>query len=161
MNLWDNSKRSSICVSRVPKGEEKEWFWESNQSISSDMVKDTNMQIHEVEWILTRWTQRTLTKNIIKQPSEHWKQKPLKTRGPSCDTTGDSRLRMTAGFWKKNNPQPWIPYPAKHSSRKEKWRPVYKDWWKKALQTGKDKRESINLRWQLKLKPSDAQNSAT
>lgn len=59
MDLWDNNKRSSIFIIRVPEGEEKrvrlkEYLKKRMAQNFLNWVKDTNLQIQEVEQTLNR-----------------------------------------------------------------------------------------------------------
>lgn len=58
--LVEQEKRYSICVIKVPEGEEKSAVlkkcWNYAENFPS-LVKDMNLQIQEVEWILIVLTQ--------------------------------------------------------------------------------------------------------
>ena len=53
-SLWDNFKRSDICIIRVPEGEKKEQgignlFEKNKEENFSNLVKEIDMQVQEAQ----------------------------------------------------------------------------------------------------------------
>lgn len=72
-SLWDDNKRSNICVIKVPRGEEKEartgkLFEEIMAENSPNLARDINLQIQEAKQISNRINPKkcTLRNTIIK-----------------------------------------------------------------------------------------------
>ena len=69
-SLWDNFKRTNICIIGVPEGEEKEQeignlFGKIMKENFSDLIKETDMQVQEAQRVPNKMnTNRSTPRHI-------------------------------------------------------------------------------------------------
>ena len=75
MFLWDNFKRSNICITAVPEGEEKEQeignlFLKTVKENFPNLVKEIDMQVQEAQRVPNKMDAKwpTPRHSIVKMP---------------------------------------------------------------------------------------------
>ena len=106
-SLWDNFKRSNICIIGVPEGEEKEIGNLSEKIVKdnfSNLVKETDKQVQEAQRVLNKMDAKrsTLRHTIIKMPKIKDKERILKVlREKKLVTYRRVPIRLSADFSKE------------------------------------------------------------
>ena len=68
-DLWDNIKHANLCIIRIPEGEERKKgieniFEEIKAENFTNLKKEIDIQIQEVQRFQTRWIQTDLLQDI-------------------------------------------------------------------------------------------------
>ena len=108
-SLWDNFKRTNICIIGVPEGEEKEQeignlFEKIMKEIFSNLVKEIEMQVQEAQRVPVKLDPKKNTARhiIIKLPKIKDKKRILKAaRGKERVTYKGVLIRLSADFSKE------------------------------------------------------------
>ena len=85
-SLWDNFKRSNICIIGMPEGEEKEQeignlFEKMVKENFPNLVKEIDMQVQEMQKVpIMMDAKRPTPRHIIKRPKVKDKERLLKAR---------------------------------------------------------------------------------